>query len=392
MRKSSTKASRVANGGRSALTIERTLAEIIGSEARSRSDLTVSLEASKASISRLVDRLIRRGWVSEGAPVRVAERGRNATTLLVQRDLGYAIGADLEGFAIRVCLFDCQRNVIKSRKRLVDPEWSPERIIAQWRSLIVDVIESAGVPREKLIGLGLALPWIPVDGAEEVRSRLTAGSLVRFNVSEALGDIGVPIVASDNTLCVSDYERRFGVATGEASFASILVRFGVGAAVYHRGRFVVGEDSPCSELGHVRVAQGGEACICGATGCLDPLVSGRTWSPESGRTGASWERELAERAHHLGVGIAHLLKIIYTPLVVLNGVYNAYEDRVGKEIRESLAAELDPHGLPVPEVRMGDQLEYKACIGAGLRAIDQRLDGYLAGLDTGLDGSSLHES
>lgn len=370
--------------GRNGLSVERALGEIIAGGAASRSDLATRLGASKASISRLVEQLIRRGWVSEGAPMRVAERGRNATTLLAQPDLGYAIGADLEGLAIRVCLFDCQRNVIKSRRRLVDPDWSTGRIVAQWRSLIADVIESAGVPREKLIGLGLALPGIARLGAEEVRAHLSSGPLARFDVREGLGDLGVPIVASDNTLCVSDYERRFGIAVGAASFASVLVRFGVGAAVYCGDRFVIGEDLPCSELGHIRLKQGGESCICGARGCLDTLVSGRTWPDASLRTGARWEMELAERAHDLGVGIGHLLKIVHVPLVILNGIYNAYEDRVRKQLVGGLAAELNPVGLPVPELRLGDELEYKACMGAGLRAIDRRLGEYLSGADARL--------
>ena len=134
-----------------------------------------------------------------------------ATSLLARAALGYVIGADLEGTAARACLFDCQRNVIASRRRAIDPAWAPQRIGAQWRALIDEVITAAHVPCEKLVAIGLALPGVTALGSQEVRTTLSQGNLTRLGVREMLGDFDLPIVANDNTLCVSDYERRFGV-------------------------------------------------------------------------------------------------------------------------------------------------------------------------------------
>jgi len=364
-------------GVRSGLTPERTLTAIVTSGAQSRSALCDGLGVSKASISRMVDQLIRRGWVDEGAPFRLSERGRSATSLLARADLGYVVGADLEGSAVRVCLFDCRREVIASRRREVDPKWPADRIVAQWRSLILETIESAGVPREKLIALGLALPGLTAIDAGEVRTKLAPGALTRFDVAESLRDLGVPIVTSDNTLCVSDYERRFGVATDVGSFVSVLVRYGIGAAICSRGRFVAGEETLCSELGHMRIDTAGEPCICGLSGCLDTFAAGRTWPEAAARTGERWDRELEQRSSRLGVGLANLLKIVPSPLVVLNGIYNRYEERVRPVLLRTLAAELEPIGLAAPELKFGDELELKASIGAGLRAIDACMGDYL---------------
>ncbi|MFT5694981.1 MAG: putative NBD/HSP70 family sugar kinase [Myxococcota bacterium] len=368
----------MSRGRRKGLSIERALLEVITSGATSRSDLALRLGASKATISRLVDQLIRNEWLGEGAPVRVAERGRNAIELLPRADLGYAVGADLEGMAIRVCLFDCQRNVIKSRRTQIDATWSIDRIVDHWRLLITEVIESADVSVDQLIALGLALPGAVPRGASSAGLEEVKGFSAQFDVDHAFGDLGVPIVTNDNTLCVADYERRFGVAQDTANFAAVLVRFGVGAAVFCRDHFAIGEDLPCSELGHVRVREDGDECFCGERGCLDASAAGRTWPEEVLRVGSQWDSDLTSRARDLGAGIGHLVKLIHVPVVVVNGIFNEYEDRIREDIDESLATVLNPLGLEVPEIRMGDQLEYKACLGAGLRAIDESLASYLA--------------
>ncbi len=362
---------------RRTLTAARVLAEVIMQGGASRSRLAGWLGVSKASISRAVEELIGNGWVEEGARFRVAQRGRSATSIIARAGLGYIIGADLEGSAARACIFDCQRNVIGSRRRAIDPSWAPQRIGAQIRALVYEVIADADVPSEKLIALGLALPGVATLDGREVRTTFAQGKLTRVGIHEMIGDFELPIVAADNTFCVSDYERRFGVAADVQSFASVLVRYGIGAAICSNGRFLSGEAVLCSELGHVRMQLDGEECICGQRGCLDTLASGRTWPSAEERHGERWEADLANRAHHLGVGIANILKIVPLPVVVLNGIYNAYPDIVRPAVNSALNAALEPIGLQVPSLRFGDDLESKASISAGLRALDQCLGEYL---------------
>jgi len=353
------------------------LADIITCGEGSRTELADRLGVSKASIGRAVEQLIRSGLVEEGARYRASERGRSATAIVARAELGYAIGADLEGSAARACLFDCQRNVVASRYHAIDPTWTPKRIGAQWRRLIDEVVESAGVPRDRIIALGLAVPGVGAPGAEEMRTTLSHGLLTRLDVRELLGDFDLPVVASDNTLCVSDYERRFGVASDVASFVSVLVRYGIGAAICSRDRFVSGEEALCSELGHVSVRGGSKPCVCGSRGCLDTTASGRSWPSVEQRRGASWEAELVQRARDLGSGLASLLKIVPLPVVVLNGIYNPYSEIVEPVFLEVLEAELGPLGLPVPSLRFGDDVESKASLGAGLRALGHCLEDYL---------------
>jgi predicted NBD/HSP70 family sugar kinase len=157
----------------------------------------------------------------------------------------------------------------------------------------------------------------------------------------------------------------------------VLARYGLGAALYGNGQFLVGDDAFTCELGHMRIDREGARCICGRRGCLDTVVSGRTLPPADRRRGAAWERELARRMQALGVGMGNVLKIFHPPLVVLDGLYNEYEETVLPMLRGALKRELEGLGLSVPRLVIGDKAEFKTAIGAALRAADVFLADYL---------------
>lgn len=358
------------------LTEARVLGSVIAGASDSRKAIESNLAVSKASVCRMVDRLLERGLLREGNPVPSEGRGRNAALLQAAPDFGYVVGADLEGLALRVRVLDCGRNILASRNRAIDPEWSVQRILGTWRSLISEAIASANIAPDRLIALGVALPGMASAGEDVVRTYLPPGRLVEFDVHEELAGFGLPIVASDNTLCVSEFERRLGSACDADSFLSVLVRYGIGAAIFSRGRFIVGEELAASDLGHMRVDLNGPLCVCGRRGCLDAYCSGRTWPGESARSGSAWEDSLVERAHLLGLGIGNLLKLVGSPRVVVNGIYNEYESIIREPLEAAIASDLSPLGIEPPEIDFGLSLDEKTCVGAAVRAIDREIEGY----------------
>lgn len=358
------------------LTEARVLGAVIGGAADSRKAIESGLAISKASACRMVDRLLEKGILLEGATVPTLGRGRNAAVLHAAPDFGYVVGADLEGLALRVRVLDSGRNVLASRNRAIHPDWSVQRILGTWRSLITEAITSADIDSDRLIALGVALPGMASAGEGVVRTYLPPGRLVEFDVREELAGFGLPIVASDNTLCVAEFERRLGSARGDDSFLSVLVRYGIGATIFSRGRFVIGEEIAASDLGHMRIDLNGPLCVCGRSGCLDAFCSGRTWPGTAALGTKAWENSLIDRARLLGLGVANLLKLAGSPKVVLNGIYNEYESLIREPLEEAIRADLSPIGLTPPALDFGLPLDEKACVGAALRAVDREIVGF----------------
>ena len=350
-------------------TAARVMAEMAAGGAESRKALAVALGLGKAAISRTVDGLVRGGYVEEGAKLSTAGRGRRTTSLHVRPGLAYLLGTDLEGLAVRACLVDCGRRVVTTARRRIGARWSVGRILRQWSGLLEEMTAKSGVRRELIAGIGAGLPGVVARDGLRSRAYLPPGELVNLDASEALGGVGVPVRGANNVVCVAEYERRLGVARGRTSFLAVLARYGIGAAMYGQGGFLVGDGACACELGHMRIRAGGERCVCGRRGCLDVIASGRTL-PAGGRQRGGGEAELRRRVRALGTGIANLLKVFHPPLVVLDGIYNEDEARVRPELVQALAGELSGLGLATPEVVFGGKEEFKTSIGAALRAGD----------------------
>lgn len=362
---------------RSPAAAARTLAAMVAGGLATRGALCRHFGLSKGTVSRTVERLRRRGFLEEGPCVRHFGRGRPAVSLQVRPDLAYMVGADLEGMAMRVCILDSCRRLVSSRRQALDPGWSAAEIMRHWCSLLREVIGDSGLPRDRIAGLGVGLPAILSRDVPGLAGGSPRRHWVETAVGGAFADLGLPVAAANNTLCVSEYELRVGVMRAVPSFISVLTRYGIGAAIYSHGAFVVGQEAMVGELGHMQIARDGPLCVCGRRGCLDTFCSGRTWPPEEARTGTAWEAELAAHSEYLGIGLANLLTLVPFPVLVLNGMYNDYEARVRPALEAVLDRELAPLGLPVPRLVFGEPVEFKSSVGAALRAAATWLEPFL---------------
>ena len=355
----------------------RVIAEMVTGGAGSRKELERALGLSKAAISRTVGRLLSGGFLEEGAKLAGASRGRKTMSLRVRPDLAYVLGTDLEGRAIRACVLDCSRQVVAAGKRAVGTRWSVRRILRQWVALVEEILRKSGVPLGKVAGLGVGLPGVVLRNGFRSRAYLPPGQWVDLDPAPALARLNLPLVAANNVICVSDYERRLGAAFGIKCFLSVLARYGLGAAIYERGEFLMGDESFACEFGHMRINLQGPRCICGRKGCLDVYVAGRTLPPANHRKGRAWRGELMRRGRALGIAIANLIKVFHAPLVILNGVYNDHEAQLLPQLRRVLQEELSGIGLSAPSVAFGEKVEFKSSIGAALRAGDAFLQEHL---------------
>ena len=212
-----------------------------------------------------------------------------------------------------------------------------------------------------------------------VHAYLPPGRRMDLTISASSLGLAWPLVPANNVVWVSEYERKVGAVSGADNLVSILIRFGIGAAVVCNGELLAGNGTMAGEMGHMRIDPAGPRCICGRTGCLDAFVSGRTWPPPAARQGPEWREEIRARSRHLGVALGGLLKVVHSPVVVLNGIYNEYRDDVGPALCDVLADELSGLELPVPDVVFGEPDEWKVSIGAALGARAAFLESFLCG-------------
>jgi predicted NBD/HSP70 family sugar kinase len=362
---------------RAAISGSRILKTMIVDGALTRAALCKQLGLSKAAVTILVNKLLRRKLIFEGEVLNENRVGRKTTALSVQSDLVYFVGTDMESLAIRTCILDAAGNRVYSDKRAIESSASKSAIFRQWAKLIGDTIRHSGIRSEKIAGVGVGLPGVVDREKLSTRAYLPPGQWVDFDVSGLLSKLGLDMTVANNVVCVSEYERKKGKAAGLSYFISLLLRYGIGACIYSNGELTIGQELGTGELGHMRIDLRGPRCICGQRGCLDVYASGRTLTEKVKRADRIDLREIKSRARYVGIGIANMLKLFHPPSILINGIYNDYQEAIKPVIEQTLSEELAGLKLPIPEVLFGEPVELKTSEGAAMKAADEFAEAFL---------------
>ena len=87
--------------------------------------------------------------------------------------------------------------------------------------------------------------------------------------------VGLPAYLERDTNVAALAEHWLGAARGCSSFLYITVSTGLGGAIFHDGRLMLGPDGTAGELGHVTlIMDDGPWCGCGGRGHLEGISAG----------------------------------------------------------------------------------------------------------------------
>jgi glucokinase len=209
---------------------------------------------------------------------------------------------------------------------------------------------------------------------------------------------GVPAAVENDGDATLLGEHALGAARGFDTCVLLTLGTGVGGGLLMNGRIFRGGRGLGGELGHMQiVTDNGAACVCGGTGCLETLVSGRALgdiavqlgrdSPASlladDPSGRATARELGiaasrgdeaaiealqQAAAHLSTAIERLIPVIDPELIVLGG---SVVDGVGDHVLPLIRFAVDERSFlrsfrPAPPVVPASLGGAAAAIGAAV--------------------------
>jgi glucokinase len=176
-------------------------------------------------------------------------------------------------------------------------------------------------------------------------------------------------------------EHTLGSARGCDDVLFMPIGTGISGAMYVAGHLI--ENEYAGEIGHIDVGSG-EACACGATGCLEAIASGASIAKRYNRAtggsagGAKEVLELVVAGDHaatmvwddainaLARALATYTSLLAPELVVIGGGLSGAGETLFEPLRHRL------HELLVwqqaPRIVAAQLGENAACLGAGLLA------------------------
>ncbi|MCT2594086.1 ROK family protein [Streptomyces sp. N2-109] len=316
----------------------------------SRQELGPLTALSSGSISNVVADLLADDLLEEAGSVE-SDGGRPRTLLRVAPHSGCLIGVDVGETRVRVELFDLAlKEVARAQRPLDDAGHDADRVVRHVLDGLGTVLDAAGPPAGRLVGVGIAVPGIVehdtpdgtvVHGQTIGWDAVPLEARLRRGLQRELPALApeVPLLIDNGARTMGQAEMWFGAGRGAKDAVIALIGSGVGACVVTAGEPYGGATSSAGEWGHTVLNLGGRTCRCGALGCLEAYVGAGAvlsrWREAGGvqhdtdeeaalagllaSDGEPAETVLQETAEYLGAGIADLVNLFNPERIVLGG-------------------------------------------------------------------------
>lgn len=188
---------------------------------------------------------------------------------------GLIAALDIGGTKIAGALVD-RDGVLIHRARRTTPAREPADVLL---GAVHDVLGSlAASPlweRVGAVGIGSAGP---IDLAHGTVSPVNIPAWRNFPIAESVArhpDVGRrQVTLAGDAVAMTAAEHRHGAARGHRNALCLVVSTGVGAGLVLNGSVHHGLTGNAGHLGHISIDFDGEACPCGARGCLEAIASG----------------------------------------------------------------------------------------------------------------------
>jgi predicted NBD/HSP70 family sugar kinase len=355
----------------------------------SRAQIARQTGLSPSTVSTVIGELQRAGLVVESTLAPAGRQGRPAAQLTLDPSAGAAVGIDFDHDKIRVAVSDLGRTVLAEASVRTDVDHDAPRALEHASELVAQVLEEAGVDRERVLGAGMALPG-PVDHARGAlhTSPILSGWANVDVAAELEKRIDVPVHLDNDANLGALAEVTLGAGRNVRSAAYVQMSSGIGAGLIVEGRPYHGHRGIAGEIGHVLVEPQGQICRCGNRGCLETLASGPALvallGPSHGdgltvegiiemaRNGDPGARRvIADAGRAVGQVVAGLCNLFNPEMVVIGGDLSTAGELLLDPLRESI----DRYALPTATERLevvGGELGERAnLLGALALAIAQ---------------------
>ncbi|MFT4203056.1 MAG: ROK family transcriptional regulator [Chitinophagaceae bacterium] len=199
--------------------------------------------------------------------------GRKATLYQLRAESAYTVVLAMDQYVSRVMVMDMSNQLV-SPPVLVDIDLTREEGIAvRVLELLGSAIEGAGVPRERILGVGIAMPGF-VDAAEGVNFSFIPSPEAGVSLRDYLeGRLGLPVFIDNDSSVVALAESTFGAARGACNAMVVNISWGIGLGIVANGRLYRGENGFAGEFSHIPLFNNDRICSCGKVGCLETETS-----------------------------------------------------------------------------------------------------------------------
>ena len=241
----------------------------------SRVEIARNMNLSTATVSRLVDSLIKSDKLLEERETIPLSKGRPMKSLYFGNNQRFIIGIDLGTTFIRGILTNMNAEPIKEIEVVTESLKEPEYVLNKVVDVIARLSTTSMVNRDQIIGVGIAVAGtVNLDKGVVVYSPAFQWRNVKI-YQYIQSRIQLPLFFDNVNRVMALGELTFGKGNDYDNMICINVGYGIGAGIIINKKLFYGTDGMAGEFGHVPVT-GDDliVCPCGNKKCLTAYSSG----------------------------------------------------------------------------------------------------------------------
>ncbi len=358
----------------------------------SRADLARRMNVTRGVVSVLVQELIDRELIYEGATGETM-RGRKPTFLHLRTQDRLAIAVDIRFSKTYLMLSDFSGRQLALET--FDTIFSIPEFIKDLAARIRRTLKIQGY-KASCEGVGVVVPGMVDHITGRILNAPTLGWRgveIREWLAAATG-LPVQIENSGRACALAQLWLERGESTGPHSFVYISVSDGVGLGIVVNGELLRGRDHIAGEFGHAPLNLDGPRCMCGANGCWEAYTSNlatlsRYFGWNLSKLSANKLRDavqtsftvldlvararsgdvkaltaLQTTARFLGLGLATIVNVINPDAIYLAGEVITAWDLIEDNVREALVERALTDAAGRTPLRITSTQEYPRLRGA----------------------------
>ncbi len=305
--------------------------------------------------------------------------GRPANRIAFNSDAGVVLVADLGRTHSRLAVTDLAGTPIAERPADRSLTEGPEAILGWVLATFKELLKEAGRKRSDVLGIGIGIPGLmPGWSGVEIATVLRRG-------------FDVPVVVDNDANAEAIGEYWTSWRSEALDLLYVKCGTGIGCGIVLSGAIHRGADGASGEIGHIPVSGSDTVCVCGNTGCLETVASGRALVDEMRALGndVSNARDVVRLLHDGNVDAARLVRragralgevlaaavnLVNPSVLVLGGDIAAAGDVLLTGVREAIyqrANVLASRSLRIVTSSLSDRL---GVVGAAVTVLDVVLD------------------
>jgi predicted NBD/HSP70 family sugar kinase len=329
------------------LTKNLIIKELYFEEGLSCAELCIKVHKSFPMVAKLLEQLVSEDLVVESgyAP---SKGGRRPLTYTLKENVMYLVSVAMDQFVTKIAIMDMQNNFVSPIEKFSLALPHNPQALSILAEKIADVIEGSGIPREKLVGVGIGMPgFVNVKKGINYSYQQAANKSITKHIADK---IGIPVFLDNDSSLTALAELRFGAARGEQNAMVVNIGWGIGLGLILNGELFRGHEGYAGEFSHIPLFLNNKLCSCGKMGCLETetslllIIERAKEGLSSGRLsklgslpfedleeacdalmkavdhGDQFAVELFSKAgYNIGKGVAVLIHILNPKLIILSG-------------------------------------------------------------------------